>query len=88
MKQEEGTRVVIVCGLRAGRTVEEIMSYGNIKKSTVYDVKKKFDEFIASGGSADQFLTAMKVHKDAAATRGPPWLPTWRSSSPGTPAGP
>jgi hypothetical protein len=43
--------------------VKEIMSYGNIKRSTVYDVKKKFDKFIASGGSADQFLTARKVHK-------------------------
>ncbi len=32
---------MIVCGLRAGCTVKEIMSYGNIKKTTVYDVEKK-----------------------------------------------
>jgi hypothetical protein len=34
-----------VCGLRAGRTKKEIMSYGNINKSTVYDVERKFGHF-------------------------------------------
>ncbi len=42
MNQQEATRVVIVCGLRAGRNMKEIMSYGNINKSTVYDVERKF----------------------------------------------
>ncbi len=36
------------------------MSYGNINKSIVYDVERKFDKFIASGGSADTILTGRK----------------------------
>jgi transposase len=63
MNQQESTRAVIVAGLRAGRTVKEIMSFANIKKSTVYDVKKKYYEFIASGGSPDTFKIARKMHK-------------------------
>jgi hypothetical protein len=57
MNQQGSTRAVIVCGLRAGRTMKEIMSYGNINKSIVYDVGRKFYKFIASGGSADTILT-------------------------------
>ncbi len=55
MNQQEATRAVMVCGLRAGRTMKEIMSYryGNISKSTVYDVERKFEKFFASGGSAE-----------------------------------
>ncbi len=45
MNQKEATRAVIVCGLRAGRTIKEAMSYGNINKSTVYDVERKFEHF-------------------------------------------
>jgi hypothetical protein len=41
MNQQESTRAVIVSGLCARRTVKEIMNFANIKKSTVYDVKKK-----------------------------------------------
>ncbi len=59
MNQQEATRSVIVCGLRAGRTMKEIMSYGNIKKSTV-DVERKLEKFIAPGGSADRVLTGRK----------------------------
>ncbi len=33
------------------------MSYGNINKSTVYDVERKLEKFIAPGGSADIVLT-------------------------------
>jgi hypothetical protein len=60
MNQQGSTRAVIVCGLRAGRTMKEIMSYGNINKSIVYNVKRKFEKFIASGGSADFVLTGRK----------------------------
>jgi succinate dehydrogenase/fumarate reductase flavoprotein subunit len=63
MNQQESTRAVIVSGLRAGRTVKEIMDFANIKKSTVYDVKKKYDEYIASGGSPNTFEIATKIHK-------------------------
>ncbi len=60
MDQQEATRAVIVCGLRAGRTMKEIMSYGNINKSSVYDIQSNFEKFIASGRSADTVLTARK----------------------------
>jgi hypothetical protein len=41
--------------------MKEIKSYGNINKSTVfYDVERKFEKFIASGGSADTVLTGRK----------------------------
>jgi hypothetical protein len=58
INQHEATRAVMVCGLR--RTMKEIMSYGNISKSTVYDVERKFEKFIASGGSAEAILTGRK----------------------------
>jgi hypothetical protein len=63
MNQQESTRAVIVSGLRAGRTVKEIMDFANIKKSMVYGLKKKYEEFIASGGSPDTFEIARKIHK-------------------------
>ncbi len=70
MNQQESTRAVIVSGLRAGRTVKEIKDFSNIKKSTVYDVKKKYDEFIASGGSPDSFEFARKIHKRRSGYKG------------------
>jgi transposase len=63
MNQQESTRAVIVSGLRAGMTVKEIMDFASIKKSTVYEVKKKYNKFIASGGSPDTFEIARKIHK-------------------------
>jgi hypothetical protein len=45
LNQQEASLAMIVCGLRAGRTRKEIMSYGNINKSTVYDVERKFEHF-------------------------------------------
>jgi hypothetical protein len=57
MNQQEASRAVIVCRLRAGHTTKEIMSYEkNINESTVYDVERKFEKFIASEGSADTVL--------------------------------
>ncbi len=35
MNQQEATRAVIVCGLRAEHTMKENMSYGNINNDTV-----------------------------------------------------
>jgi len=40
--------------------MKEIISYGNINKSSVYDVEKSFEKLIASGGSADTVLTGRK----------------------------
>jgi hypothetical protein len=45
MQQQEKNRAIIISGLRAGRTVQEIIEFHNIKRSTVFSVKKKFDEF-------------------------------------------
>ena len=45
MNQQEAPRAVTVCRLRAGRTMKEKMSYGNINKSTVYDVERMFEHF-------------------------------------------
>ena len=45
MNQQGSTRAVIVCGLRAGRTMKEIMSYGNINKNTLHDFERKFEHF-------------------------------------------
>jgi hypothetical protein len=78
MNQQEATRAVIVCGLRAGRNMKEIMSYGNINKSTVYGVERKFKKFITFGGSAETVLME---------EREPSWPATSTSSSPGASAG-
>ena len=40
--------------------MKEIISYGNINKSSVYDVENFFEKLIASGGSADTVLTGIK----------------------------
>ncbi len=45
MNQQQASKAVMVCGLRAGRTMKEIMSYGNINKSTVYEVEKSLNNF-------------------------------------------
>jgi hypothetical protein len=42
LNQHQATRAVIVCGLRA---MKAIMTYGNINKSPVYDVERKFEHF-------------------------------------------
>jgi len=47
MNHQEAIRAVIVCRLRAGRTTKGIMSYGNINKITVYDVERKFENFLS-----------------------------------------
>ncbi len=71
MQQQERNRAVIACGLRAGRTVKEIVEFNKIKKSTVYSVKKLYDEFIAAGGSPDEFDVPRKIHKRRSDAKGP-----------------
>jgi hypothetical protein len=41
MNSEEKVRVRIISGLRAGRGVKEIVKFHNLKKSTVWDVKRR-----------------------------------------------
>jgi len=58
MDQQEATRAVKVCGLR--RTYHERdyeLCYGNINKSSVYNIQSNFEKLIASGRSADTVLT-------------------------------
>jgi hypothetical protein len=38
MNQQEATRAGTVSGLRAGRTVKEIMSYGDFSKKTYFSM--------------------------------------------------
>jgi hypothetical protein len=59
MNQQGASIAVMVCGLRAGRIMKEIMSYGNINKSTVYEVEKSLKKF-SSGGFAEAILTGRK----------------------------
>jgi hypothetical protein len=41
-------------------TLSKLHCYGKINKSIVYYVERKFEKFIASGGSADTVLTGRK----------------------------
>jgi hypothetical protein len=45
------------------RPVKEIIEFNQIKKSTVYAIKKKFDKFIAAGGVPEEFDFPKKVHR-------------------------
>jgi hypothetical protein len=40
--------------------MKEVMRYGNIIKSTVYDVERNFEKLITSGRSAEAILTGRK----------------------------
>ncbi len=55
--------MTIVTGLRAGRSVPEIVKFNNLKKSTVRDVKRCYDAFIAAGGLPEDFSSDRKIHK-------------------------
>jgi hypothetical protein len=55
---------VIVYGLRAGWTLEEIISHEDIKKNTFKAVlKRKIGKLFATRGSADVLITRRKVYK-------------------------
>jgi hypothetical protein len=55
--------MTIVTGLRAARSVPEIVKFNNLKKSTVRDVKRCYDAFIAAGGLPEDFCSNRKIHK-------------------------
>jgi hypothetical protein len=63
MSTEEKIRATIITGLRAGRTVSEIVRFNNLKKSTVRNVKRRYDDFIAGGGLPEEFSSDRKVHR-------------------------
>jgi hypothetical protein len=60
---KEKTRAIVISGLCAGRTAQEIIQFHNIQKSTVYDIKKKFEAHVAAGGAPDDYETSRKTHK-------------------------
>ncbi len=62
---------MIASGLRVGCTVKEIIKFNQIKKSTVYAIKKKFDEFIAAGGVSEEFDFPKKTHRRQSDAKGP-----------------
>ena len=61
--RDEQVRGAVICGLRANRTVPEIVAFNNIPKSTVYDIKKRFEAFVSNGGDKDEFSVSNKVSK-------------------------
>jgi hypothetical protein len=63
MKAQVKVRATIASGLRAGRTVAEIMQFNILRKSTVKCVKHHYDGFIASRGLQEDFETNRKKHK-------------------------
>ena len=62
MAGEEHRRAVIIFNLRAGMSPGEIVMRFNFKQSTVYDLKKKFDAFVAAGGAPDDFSVTRQPH--------------------------
>ncbi len=68
--KEEKTRVIIISGLGTGRTRKEIIQFHNIKKSIVYNIKKKWEAQVAAGGFSDYFETSRKVHKSRSDSKG------------------
>jgi hypothetical protein len=63
MSTEEKVCVTIVTGLCAGRSVPEIVKFNKLKKSTLRDVKRRYDAFIAAGGLPEDFSSDRKIHK-------------------------
>jgi hypothetical protein len=70
MDKEEKTRAIVVSGFCARRTAKEIIQFHDIKKSTVNDIKKKWDTHIAAGGSSDDFEMRRKIHKRRSNSKG------------------
>ncbi len=61
MRRQEQVREVIVKGLSAGMTPTNIIKTHKLKQSTVYYVKKRFEAFIAAGGSPDSFSSRKHI---------------------------
>ncbi len=87
MQQQEKNRAIIISGLRAGRTVWEIIEFHNIKRSTVFSVKKKFNEFIASGDCLMISTSQGRPTGGAAMPRASSWPTRSGTSWRRTPAG-
>ena len=56
MDPQEKERVSIANAIHAEVSPVEILTVFKYKKDTVYRLKKYYDDFMAVGGSPDQFL--------------------------------
>ncbi len=68
--QQQENRAIIISRLCDGRSAQEIIEFHNIKRSTVFSIKMKFDEFIASGGLLDDFNIPRKAHWRRSSAKG------------------
>ena len=78
MAGEEHRRAVIISNLRAGMSPGEIVKMFQFKKTTVYDLKKKFDVFVAAGGAEDDFPVNQQPHKERMDAMGDAFIPDVR----------
>ncbi len=62
MNSEEKVRATIISGLHAGRSVKEIVKFPNLKRTTVWDLKSRYDAFVAAGGLPEDFSSQRKAH--------------------------
>jgi hypothetical protein len=62
MNSEEKVRAIIISGLRAGRSVKEIVKFLNLKRTTVWNIKCRYNIFIAAGGLPEDFSSERKTH--------------------------
>ena len=63
LSEELLRRAATICGLRAGRSVQEIADFFQFPVSTVYRLKRQYDEHIAGGGSSEDFPAERKGYK-------------------------
>jgi transposase len=63
MKRQERIRAVIVHGLAAGMTANDISKAHKLSKSTVYHVKSRLEAFVAAGGYPENFSVDRKRPK-------------------------
>jgi hypothetical protein len=87
MNTQEKNHTTIASGLRAGRTVSEIVNLHNLSKSTVKRVKRWYEAFLAGGGVPEDFETMRKDHKRRSDTLDDAIVAESRSSSTRTLAG-
>jgi hypothetical protein len=62
MNSEEKVRATVISGLRAGRSVKDIVKFHNLKRTTVWDIKRRYDAFIDAGGLPEDFSSERKTH--------------------------
>ncbi len=62
MNSEEKVQVVFISGLRVGRNVKEIIKITILKRTTVYDFKRRYDDLIAARGLPEDFSSQRESH--------------------------